>query len=107
MPPSRLSKVVLPEPEGPITATKSPAAIVRSRRSKIVIVSLPLTKLLPRPVRRTRGFVDIDLKLPCGLRTHVFKQVSFRGPSAAREPGTHNHWPGLWVPGSPLRSAPE
>src|SRR6516162_7508061 len=59
MPPIRLSKVVLPEPDGPITATKSPAAIENSRSSKIVIVSLPLVKRLPRWMSRTSGMSDI------------------------------------------------
>ena len=45
--------------------------------------------------------------------------LSFRGPSAAREPGIHNHrrsvvarrpnclFPWVWIPGSPLCGAPE
>src|SRR5262245_50763243 len=53
MPPSRLSSVVLPEPDGPITATKSPRGMPRSRRSKIAIASWPLVKPLHRPARRT------------------------------------------------------
>ena len=32
---------------------------------------------------------------------------SFRGPSEAREPGIHNPNSWLWIPGSPLRAAPE
>ena len=33
--------------------------------------------------------------------------VSFRG-ALLREPGIHNHWPGLWIPGSPpCGGAPE
>jgi len=32
--------------------------------------------------------------------------VSFRGPSEAREPGIHNHSPGLWIPGSRPSAAP-
>src|SRR3954466_5484001 len=55
MPPSRLSSVVLPEPDGPMTAMKSPRGIARSRWSKIEIVSLPLVKRLLTPARRTIG----------------------------------------------------
>src|SRR5262252_8466834 len=68
MPPSRLRSVVLPEPEGPITATKSPRGIDRSRRSKMVIVSLPFTKALLRPTRRTSGASDIDCVSPLAAR---------------------------------------
>src|SRR3954451_2657397 len=53
MPPSRLSKVVLPDPDGPITATKSPRGIARLRWSKMVMVSLPLVNRLHRPARPT------------------------------------------------------
>ena len=35
------------------------------------------------------------------------RHLSFRGPSEAREPGTHNFRQCLWIPGSPLRGAPE
>src|SRR5208283_6217817 len=52
-PPSRFRRVVFPEPDGPITATKSPRGIARFRRSKITILSLPLTKLLLRSRRST------------------------------------------------------
>ena len=31
---------------------------------------------------------------------------SFRGPSAAREPGIHNHRLGVWIPGSRLTARP-
>src|SRR3979409_1478228 len=54
MPPSRLSKVVLPEPDGPMIATKSARGIVMSRCSKIEIFSLPLTKLFSTPERRIK-----------------------------------------------------
>src|SRR6516165_6525971 len=52
IPPTRLSSVVLPDPEGPITATKSACGIARSRRSKTAIVSLPFTKRFATPARR-------------------------------------------------------
>ena len=41
MPPSRFSSVLLPEPEGPITARNAPSAMSMSRRSKMVTVSSP------------------------------------------------------------------
>src|SRR5664279_6631017 len=53
MPPSRLSRVVLPDPDGPITATKSPRGIARLRWSKMVMVSRPLVNRLHRSTRRT------------------------------------------------------
>src|SRR4051794_22252554 len=53
MPPSRLSRVVLPDPDGPITATKSPRGMARLRRSKMVMVSLPLVNRLHRSTRPT------------------------------------------------------
>jgi hypothetical protein len=34
-------------------------------------------------------------------------EVSFRGEAEGREPGIHNPGPWSWIPGSPLRSAPE
>jgi hypothetical protein len=34
-------------------------------------------------------------------------QLSFQVPSVAREPGIHNDEPWLWIPGWPLRGAPE
>src|SRR4051812_13285995 len=61
IPPSRLSGVVLPEPDGPMTAMKSPRGIARSRWSKIEIVSLPLVKRLLTPVRRTIGCSAVTL----------------------------------------------
>src|SRR4051794_38866065 len=53
MPPRRFRSVVLPEPDGPITATKSPRGMVRSRPSKIEIVSRPLVMPLCKATRRT------------------------------------------------------
>jgi hypothetical protein len=58
MPPTRLSKVVLPDPDGPITATKSRSGIDRSSCSNTAIVSLPLTKCLERPTRRAMALSD-------------------------------------------------
>src|SRR5262249_35863645 len=43
----------------------------------------------------------------CRLVRPTIRSLSLRGPSAAREPGIHNHRPWLWIPGSPLRGAPE
>ena len=34
-------------------------------------------------------------------------RLSFRGPNEVRAPGIHNHRLRLWIPGSPLRGAPE
>ena len=41
IPPSRFSKVVLPEPEGPMIAMKSPFGMSMSKASKIVMLSRP------------------------------------------------------------------
>src|SRR5690349_9180617 len=57
MPPSRLSSVVLPDPDGPITATKSPRGMARLRPSKMVIVSLPLVKRLLRSTMSIIGSI--------------------------------------------------
>src|SRR5258707_6630566 len=65
MPPSKLSKVVLPDPEGPITAKKSARGIVRWRRSKIVIVSLPLVKRLLTPARRIKELSGANFSVSC------------------------------------------
>src|SRR4051794_14032135 len=61
MPPSRLSRVVLPDPDGPITATKSPLGMARLRWSKMVMVSLPLVNLLQRSTRPTIGSLGDEL----------------------------------------------
>ena len=29
------------------------------------------------------------------------------GPAEGRSRGIYNHYPGVWIPGSPLRGAPE
>ena len=59
MPPSRLSSVVLPDPEGPMTAAKSPGGIARLSPSKMLIGSLPLLKPLRRLIKRTSGVSDM------------------------------------------------
>jgi len=41
VPPSRLSRVVLPEPDGPISARNSPCSMRIDNLSKIEIFSLP------------------------------------------------------------------
>ena len=40
-------------------------------------------------------------------RSFPIHRSSFRGPSEAREPGIHNPGLWLWIPGAPLRGAPE
>ena len=45
MHPSRLSKVVLPEPLGPVRATASPGSIAREMSAKAVISSGPTTMI--------------------------------------------------------------
>ena len=49
-PPIRLSSVVLPEPDGPISATKSPCGIWRFTPFSTSIRSLPRVKYLWTPL---------------------------------------------------------
>src|SRR6266536_2799605 len=84
MPPRRLSKVVFPEPEGPITATKSPREMAMSSWSKIGIVSLPLTNFLLKAARRTMGVSGANA-LSCGICCFVLvRGCRFFGSPAGR-----------------------
>src|SRR4051812_34334418 len=84
MPPRRLSNVVLPDPEGPITATKSPCEMAISRWSKIGIVSLPLTNFLVKATRRTMGVSGVNA-LSCGIfRVRSVRGCRFFGSHAGR-----------------------
>ena len=53
-PPMRLSKVVLPEPEGPIRARKSPSGMSRSTPCRTSIRSLPRRYVFVTPRISTR-----------------------------------------------------
>src|SRR5450830_988814 len=51
MPPSRFNKVVLPDPDGPMTAEKSPSGILRCRSSKIRTLSRPFVWIFRTPFK--------------------------------------------------------
>src|SRR5688572_4747412 len=75
-PPMRLSSVVLPEPEGPMSATKSPRGSSRSSFSSTGTTSLPRRYCLATPrSRATTGSLfatacsTADMWSPSGLLT--------------------------------------
>src|SRR5690242_9318144 len=60
-PPIRLSSVVLPEPDGPMSATKSPRGMSRSMPCSTSIVSPPRRYVFVTPRISTRTFMDAGL----------------------------------------------
>ena len=63
------------------------------------LAALVARALIPLPCLRRRYLASV--------RSTPASQPSSRGPSAAREPGIHNHSPRVWRPGSRLWRAPE
>ena len=60
-PPIRLSSVVLPEPDGPISATNSPCGIWRLTPFSTSIRSLPRVKYLWTPLTCTSALMNAML----------------------------------------------
>src|SRR5262249_15456901 len=72
-PPSKLSKVVLPEPLGPMNATKSPASTSRLSPCSTWISSPPRRYVFPRPRARIRLLLSprpsiLTMALPISAR---------------------------------------
>src|SRR4051794_8837141 len=73
-PAMRLSKVVLPEPDGPMRARNSPSGTSRFRSLSTSICSLPRRKYLCTPQTTTIGSPGIAHPRPAGATASLLQE---------------------------------